>query len=102
VSLPIDDLAGMTRRQQHATTSAPVHVATVMQAPATPGDDLYVVIPTISSTHIIGPCQWQPMAVPGGVRYPVAGDECAVTQDTSGRYWVIGWIPTTYTALPGT
>lgn len=101
MSLPIDQLSNNVARRQPRPTPA-AQKAIVKKAPASPGADLYVVIPSLSATHLVGPCKWQPMAVPGGVRYPVAGDECAVIQDTDGRCWIIGWSPTTYTPLPGT
>lgn len=65
----------------------------VAKAPATTHDPIQVVIPSLSSQHVWGPCAW-PERAAGTL--PAAGDACVVALTDEGDAWVLAWWPSSY------
>ena len=75
---------------------------------ASPTELVSVIVPGVSGTDLLGPCQWQPRVREGTVLsgtppvtttvavplYPSTGDEALVSFDNTGLPWVVVWWPT--------
>ncbi len=53
-----------------------------------------LIIPSLSPTHVYGPCPWAPRFVNGSTyALPSKGDHALVLKSEDEAYWVVDWWP---------